>query len=152
MCSVGGSPAALVGYDAGGVALVPAIRVTCQRLGVTYEEIAGSGQADYPEIAFAGAEAVAAGKYGSAILVCGTGLGMSIAANKVRGVRAARCTDEASVVLARTNSHANVLTFGPQMVSEELAMRLVELWFGSSFSSRRSIDKIARIAAYEERR
>ena len=142
----------LIGYDAGGEPLARAVVDALERGGVHPAVVDGSGVRDYPEIAFAAGASVVEGLHESAILFCGTGLGMSIAANKVRGIRAARCSDVESVETARRNAAANVLAFGTSNVSEARASQLVQEWCRHSFDSERSRPKIARIVEYERGR
>ena len=106
----------------------------------------------YPDIAFAVAEQVAAGRFQRAILMCGTGIGMSICANKVPGVRAAQAHDTYSAERARKSNDAQVLAIGARVVGPELAKSIVKAWLESEFEPARSGPKVERIKAYEERR
>ena len=106
----------------------------------------------YPDIAFAVAEQVAAGRFQRAILMCGTGIGMSICANKVPGVRAAQAHDTYSAERARKSNDAQVLAIGARVVGPELAKSIVKAWLESEFEPARSGPKLERIKAYEERR
>jgi ribose 5-phosphate isomerase B len=106
----------------------------------------------YPDIAFAVAEQVAAGRFQRAILMCGTGIGMSICANKVPGVRAAQAHDTYSAERARKSNDAQVLALGARVVGPELAKSIVKAWLESEFEPARSGPKVERIKAYEERR
>src|SRR5262245_28105611 len=99
----------VVGFDRMGEGLADAVTSTLTAHGVAFDLANGSGDADKPAIAVDACGRVASGDLHSAILVCGTGLGMSITANKMHGIRAARCTDTYSVEKARRNSDANVL-------------------------------------------
>ena len=106
----------------------------------------------YPDIAFAVAEQVAAGRFQRAILMCGTGIGMSICANKVPGVRAAQAHDTYSAERARKSNDAQVLAIGARVVGPELAKSIVKAWLESEFEPARSGTKVERINAYEARR
>jgi ribose 5-phosphate isomerase B len=106
----------------------------------------------YPDIAFAVAEQVAAGRFQRAILMCGTGIGMSICANKVPGVRAAQAHDTYSAERARKSNDAQVLAMGARVVGPELAKSIVKAWLESEFEPARSGPKVERITAYEARR
>jgi|ERR1700680_44685 len=141
----------IVGYDIGGAPLSQAIQTAVLASGLLTCVVDGSGRDDYPDVAFRACDMLLQHAFNSAILVCGTGLGMSIAANKVDGIRAARCTDGYSVERARTNSNANVLTLGAEITTPEQAERLVRCWLQSEFSSERSQPKLAKIAAFEAR-
>jgi len=106
----------------------------------------------YPDIAFAVAEQVAAGRFQRAILMCGTGIGMSICANKVPGVRAAQAHDTYSAERARKSNDAQVLAMGARVVGPELAKSIVKAWLESEFEPARSAPKVKRIEDYEARR
>jgi ribose 5-phosphate isomerase B len=106
----------------------------------------------YPDIAFAVAEQVAAGRFQRAILMCGTGIGMSICANKVPGVRAAQAHDTYSAQRARKSNDAQVLAMGARVVGPELAKSIVKAWLESEFEPAHSAPKVKRIEDYEARR
>jgi len=109
------------------------------------------GPVDYPDVAVAVAEAVARGEHDRAILVCGTGIGMEIAANKVPGVRAALCHDVYSAGRARRSNDAQVLTMGARVIGVELAKRVVEEWLRAEFEGGRSAAKVAKLAELDRR-
>ncbi|MCX8053068.1 MAG: ribose 5-phosphate isomerase B [Armatimonadetes bacterium] len=88
---------------------------------------------DYPDIARAVAEAVVDGRFETGILICGTGVGMSIAANKVRGIRAAACSDTYSARMARAHNNANVLTMGSRVVGPGLALDIAKAFLQTEF-------------------
>jgi ribose 5-phosphate isomerase B len=104
---------------------------------------------DYPDVALAVARAVARGEHDRAILVCGTGIGMAIAANKVPGVYATVAHDPYSAAKARTSNNAQVLTLGARVVAPELARTLVEIWLRSEFGGGDSARKVGKIGAAE---
>ena len=106
----------------------------------------------YPDIAFAVAESVARGDYPRAILMCGTGIGMAISANKVPGIRAAQCHDTYSAERASRSNDAQVITLGARVVGPELAKVIVDTWLRSTFDGGRSTPKVDRIKDYEARR
>lgn len=106
---------------------------------------------DYPHVAVAAARKVAAGEADRALLVCGTGLGVAIAANKVPGVRAVTAHDSYSVERSVLSNNAQVLTFGQRVVGLELARKLAQEWLGHEFDeTSRSAGKVAEITAYEQ--
>ena len=105
----------------------------------------------YPDVAFRVAEAVAAGRFPRAILMCGTGIGMAICANKVPGVRAAQAHDTYSAERARKSNDAQVVTLGARVVGPELAKSIVKAWLDSEFEPARSGPKVEKIKAYEGR-
>lgn len=108
------------------------------------------GTTDYPHIAVAAAQRVADGKADRALLVCGTGLGVAIAANKVRGVRAVTAHDSYSVERSVLSNNAQVLCFGQRVVGLELARRLAGEWLGYTFDPGSSSGpKVAAIEAYD---
>lgn len=92
---------------------------------------------DYPEIARAVAERVISGKSNRGILICGTGIGMSIAANKVRGIRAALCGDTYSARVSRAHNNANILCLGERVIGEHLALDIVDIWLKTGFEGGR---------------
>lgn len=104
----------------------------------------------YPDVAYTVADAVAAGKYERAILVCGTGIGMSICANKVPGVRAAVCHDPFSAERARKSNNAQIMCMGERVIGPELAKYLVNIWLACDFSGGGSAPKVARINELEQ--
>jgi ribose 5-phosphate isomerase B len=107
---------------------------------------------DYPDVAAAVAGDVGAGRFDRAILVCGTGLGMAIAANKVPGVRAAAVTDPYSAERARKSNDAQILCLGGTVVGDNLAKVLVDHWLAAEFAGGQSARKIAKIDRLERSR
>jgi ribose 5-phosphate isomerase B len=105
----------------------------------------------YPDIAVKVAEAIAAGKHPRGILMCGTGIGMAITANKVPGVRAATCHDTYSAERARKSNDAQILTMGARVIGAELAKTIVDAWLKSEFEGGGSTPKVERMAAYDEK-
>jgi ribose 5-phosphate isomerase B len=125
-----------------------------QHVAATGAEVEDYGTFDatpvlYPDVAFAVAEAVAAGKHDRAILLCGTGIGMAISANKVAGIRAAQAHDTYSAGRARMSNDAQIVTIGARVIGAELAKAIVDTFLASDFQGAKSADKIARITAYE---
>jgi ribose 5-phosphate isomerase B len=106
----------------------------------------------YPDIAFAVAEQVAAGRFERGILMCGTGIGMAISANKVPGIRAAQAHDTYSAERARKSNDAQILTMGARVVGPELAKSIVRAWLDSEFEGAGSTAKVERIKEYERQR
>ncbi|NPV52376.1 MAG: ribose 5-phosphate isomerase B [Firmicutes bacterium] len=110
---------------------------------------------DYPDIGYAVAEGVASGKHDRGILICGTGIGMAITANKVAGIRAAVCHDVYSAERARKSNDAQIMTLGARVIGPELAKKLVSIWLESEFAggnSKRKVDKIMQVEARYLRR
>jgi len=106
---------------------------------------------DYPEIAGSVAEAVQKGTFNRAVLVCGTGAGMAIAANKVPGVRAVCVHDPYTAERARASNDAQIMTLGSQIVGSSLAIQLIDIWLASEFQGGRSAPKVAKICELERK-
>lgn len=104
----------------------------------------------YPDVAVKVAEAVARGEFERGILVCGTGIGMAITANKVPGIRAAVCHDPFSAERARKSNDAQIMCMGERVIGVELAKMLVDIWLSCDFSGGRSAPKVERIMEYEK--
>jgi len=103
----------------------------------------------YPDIAITVAQAVAEGKHEKGILICGTGIGMCICANKVKGIRAAVCHDMLSAQRARKSNDAQILCIGARIIAPQLGQLLVEEWLKSEFEGGNSIPKVEKIKEYE---
>lgn len=106
---------------------------------------------DYPDIAMKVAESILKGQCDRGILLCGTGLGMAIAANKVAGIRAATCHDVYSAERAQKSNDAQIITLGSRVIGPELAKSVVTAWLVSHFDGGRSTQKIAKICQLEQR-
>jgi ribose 5-phosphate isomerase B len=107
---------------------------------------------DYPDLAYVAAKSVSEKRADRAILICATGLGMSIAANKVRGVRAALCHDELSAQIARDHNDTNILCLSGDQLGEVLLRKIVEAWMTTEFSGGRHQRRVNKITAIEEGR
>lgn len=105
---------------------------------------------DYPDYAFQVGKAVSEGRVDRGILICGTGIGMCIAANKVRGVRAAPCHDSITAEMSRRHNDANVLCLSADLLGEELIERMVRIWLTTGFESGRHARRVEKIQRYEE--
>lgn len=103
----------------------------------------------YPDVARSVAEAVASGNYERGILFCGTGIGMSITANKVPGIRAAVCHDPFSTERSRKSNNAQIMCMGERVIGVELAKYLVDIWLGCEFAEGSSTAKVQRIEEIE---
>ena len=142
-----------IGCDHGGFDLKETLVAYLRNLGheVTDFGCYDKNSVDYPDYAFAVAEAVARGELERGIVICSTGIGASISANKVRGIRCALITDEYSARLTREHNDTNVIAFGAQITTLERAKGLLDIWLSVPFSHgerhQRRIDKITR---YEE--
>lgn len=142
-----------VGSDDAGYGLKELVKRYLQELGHEVEDFGAHDERPtlYPDVAFAVGGEVAAGRFSRAILVCGTGIGMAICANKVPGVRAAQAHDTYSAERARKSNDAQVLALGARVVGAELAKSIVKAWLESEFEPARSGPKLDRIREYEER-
>ena len=105
----------------------------------------------YPDVAVKVAEAVAEGKHPRGILMCGTGIGMAISANKVPGIRAANCHDTYSAQRARKSNDAQILTMGARVIGPELAKTIVDAWLASEFEGGGSTAKVERMIQYDQK-
>ena len=109
----------------------------------------GPASCDYPDMALGGAPSVASGGGDRGILLCGTGIGMSITANKVRGVRAALCHDELTAEMSRRHNNANVLCLPADLVGDELMRRVVDVWLRTDYEGGRHDRRLQKIADFE---
>jgi len=118
---------------------------------VTDLNLLGGKKADYPEIGYHLAQQVAAKKYDRGILMCGTGLGMAMIANKVEGVWAGTCHDTFSAERLKKSNDANVLTMGARVIGPELAKMIVDAWLNSEFAGGGSTPKVEQLRELEHR-
>lgn len=141
-----------IGCDHGGYALKQEVMRHLDELGLAYKDFGTYSEesCDYPIYGEAVARAVAGGECERGILICGTGIGISMAANKVKGIRAACCSDYFSAKYTRLHNDANVLCMGGRVVGPGLATELVEVFLHTEFEGgrhQRRIDKITAIEA-----
>ena len=137
-----------IGSDHGGFALKQAIMKHLEERGLAYKDYGTYSEAscDYPDFGRAVAEAVAAGEATYGIIICGTGIGISITANKVPGIRAALCGDCFSAEATRSHNDANILALGARVVGEGLALKIVDTFLDTPFSNdARHIRRIRKI-------
>lgn len=142
-----------LGADHAGVALKDQVKQRLDELGIGYTDFGttSTDSVDYPDFAVRVAHEVASGAYDRGILVCGTGIGMAIAANKVAGIRAAPVVDESSARLSRAHNDVNVLALGARVTSPEVADRIITLFLETPFDGgrhQRRLDKIAALDAH----
>lgn len=128
------------------------LKKTLDEIGVEYEDLGTDSLAsvDYPDYAQKVGEAVARGKAEQGILVCGSGIGVAIAANKIRGVRAAQAWNEETARLARQHNNANILTIGARVIPEAEIPKIIKAWFGADFEGGRHEKRIEKISALEK--
>ena len=137
-----------IGCDHGGFALKQAIMAHLQARGLEYRDFGTytAESCDYPDFGRAVAQAVASGEYERGILICGTGIGISITANKVPGIRAALCGDCFSAEATRLHNDANILALGARVVGEGLALKIVDTFLDTPFSGdERHLRRIRKI-------
>lgn len=106
---------------------------------------------DYPDFGAAVARAVASGEVDRGVLICGSGIGVSIAANKIPGARAALCWNEETTRLAREHNDANVLCFGARFIEPERAARMVRLFLETEFAGERHTQRVEKLSALDRR-
>jgi len=140
-----------LGADHAGFELKEKIKQKLAAQGITVDDRGTNSTAscDYPDFARAVAEEVAAKGADLGILVCSTGIGMSIAANKVPGIRAAKVDTEFEAERSREHNDANVLTLGANIVSEDVASKIVDKWLATPFAGGRHERRVEKIAAIE---
>lgn len=140
-----------IGCDHGGLILKPALIEFLEKNNIEYRDFGtyGAESVDYPDYALPVAEAVAGGEYDYGILICGTGIGMSIAANKVAGIRCALCHDVFSAKATRLHNDANMLAFGARVIGAGLMLEIVRAFLGTEFEGGRHVRRLEKIAAIE---
>jgi ribose 5-phosphate isomerase B len=140
-----------LGCDHRGLKLKQVIIGLLNELGHDYQDFGcySSDPVDYPDIAKQVAEAVASGKFDHGILICSSGIGMSIAANKVKGIRAALCCDIFGAELARRHNDANILCLGEDAIEPGAALDIVKVYLSSTFEGGRHLRRLEKIHSLE---
>lgn len=140
-----------IGSDHGGYALKQEIMKHLSERGIAYRDYGTYSEesCDYPDYGEAVGRAVASGECERGIVVCGTGIGISIAANKVHGVRCALCGDCFSAQMAREHNDANVLALGARVLGAGLALKIVDTFLDSAFAGGRHERRVAKLMAIE---
>lgn len=140
-----------VGSDHRGAAVKQRIVPLLQQLGHEVVDMGpeGTTSVDYPDFAFPVAQAVGSGKVDRGILICGTGIGMCIAANKVNGVRAAPCHDSITAELSRSHNDSNVMCLSGDLLGEELIERMIRIWLTTPFEAGRHARRVEKIMRFE---
>ena len=143
----------VVGSDHGGYELKEAILDLLQKKAIEYIDFGtdNSASVDYPDFAVKVAGAVSSGDAQLGILICGTGIGMSISANKFVGVRAALAHDEFTAQMAREHNNANILVMGGRVLTPDQGKKLVEIWLDSEFEGGRHQKRLDKISAIEQK-
>jgi ribose 5-phosphate isomerase B len=140
-----------LGADHAGYELKNLIKAHLAQQGFTVLDLGTNGpnSVDYPDLAQKVAEDVGSGAADRGILVCGTGIGMCISANKVHGIRAANCSNEFEVQMSREHNDANVLALGARVLTSDRAMQLVDLWLKTAFEGGRHQRRVDKMMAIE---
>src|SRR5829696_693864 len=143
-----------IAADHAGYQLKDSLKKFLDEMGVAYEDFGTSNaqSVDYPDFAKAVAEGVAGGRFDRGILVCGTGVGMAIAANKVPGVRSAPIVDTDTARLSREHNDLNVLTLGARLLPESRAREIVKTFLQTPFEGGRHLARVQKIHAIEATR
>lgn len=142
----------IIGSDHGGIHLKEVLKQHLTERGIevhdagTYTE----ESCDYPDIALQVCRAVTAGDGDRGVLVCGTGIGMSMAANKVKGIRAALCGDVFSAIMSREHNDANVICLGERVLGPGLAVCILDAWLDTEFAGGRHARRVNKIMAIEK--
>lgn len=142
-----------IGCDHGGIAIKPAVIEVLKSKNI---EIVDKGcfdesSVDYPDYALSVAQAVATGEADKGIILCGTGIGISIAANKVKGIRAAVCHDLFTAEMCARHNDANILSMGGRIVSSELAADMTRVWLDTPFDGGRHTARVGKITDIENK-
>ena len=139
--------------DHGGFELKEAVRAHLDEAGIPYIDFGthSADSVDYPDMAVPACDAVVAGQCSKALLFCGTGVGISMAANKIKGIRACCCSDSFSCEYTRRHNDANALCMGGRVVGPGLACQLVDLFLATPFEGGRHERRIEKLMALENR-
>ena len=142
-----------IGTDHGGVELKTPIKNLLESKGIEVKDfgIHNTDSVDYPDIAIPVCESVVSGECECAILVCGTGIGMSIAANKINGIRAAHVTDSFSARMTKMHNNSNVICLGGRITGPEIASDIVEAYLNAKFEGGRHANRVDKVMALENK-
>jgi ribose 5-phosphate isomerase B len=140
-----------LGTDHRGFSLRPQVLELLKRLGHEVVDVGtfSSDSVDYPDIAAAVAKKVGSGEVDRGVLVCGTGLGMCISANKFVGVRAAPCHDDLTAEMSRRHNDANIICLSADLLGEHLVDHMIELWLNTPFEGGRHARRVEKISALD---
>ena len=141
-----------LGADHGAYELKEAIKKHLDEKGIMYKDYGcfSKESVDYPKYAYIAANAVAKGDCDYGIICCTTGLGVSMAANKVKGIRAAVCTNEMLAEMTRRHNNANVICMGQNVVSEDLAMKMIDIFLSTEFEGGRHNRRVNLLTDIED--
>ena len=140
-----------LGSDHGGYNIKEAVKEYLEEIEVEYKDFGtfSTDSVDYPDVAIPVAKSIANQEYDRGILICGTGIGMSITANKFSGVRAALCHDLFSAKATREHNDSNLLTMGERVIGQGLALEIVKLWLETEFNGGRHLRRVNKINEIE---
>ena len=140
-----------IGSDHGAVELKESVKKVLADMKIEFDDVGtfGTDSVDYPDIAEKVCADVVSGKSERGIVLCGTGIGISIAANKIKGIRCALCNDVYSAKKSREHNNANVLAMGGRVLGFGVAEEIVRAWFTADFEGGRHERRINKIAAFE---
>lgn len=143
----------ILSADHAGVAIRNEIKDLLTEMNIDFVDTGceGSASVDYPDFALPAAERVAKGEFDRGILICGTGIGMSIAANKVSGIRCALTHDVYSAKLTRQHNDSNMIAMGERVIGPGLAREIAQVWLETEFESGRHANRIGKISSYEDK-
>ena len=141
-----------VASDHGGYSLKEKIKRHLEGMGINVIDFGTDGEAsvDYPDFGEAAAKAVAGGEADKGIICCGTGIGISLAANKVSGIRCAVVSDTYSAKMSRAHNNANMLSLGERVVGKGLALEIVDVWLKTEFEGGRHERRVEKIMQIEK--
>lgn len=139
--------------DHGGIHIREEIKELLEEMGLEYEDFGCDCEdsVDYPDYALPVAEKVAKGEFDRGILICGTGIGMSISANKVKGIRCALVHDMFSAKATRQHNDSNILAMGERVIGPGLAREIAKVWLTTEFEGGRHSRRIEKLTNYEEK-
>jgi len=142
-----------IGNDHGGFSLAEIIIAKFQKDGIAYKHFGAysAESCDYPDFAKPVCEAVISGECEKGILVCGTGIGMSMAANKINGIRAALCSEEYSAEMTRRHNDANILCLGARVTGDELALSIIKKFLSTEFEGGRHARRVEKVMNLESK-
>lgn len=141
-----------IACDHGGYELKLDVIRHLEEKGIVYEDFGcnSTESVDYPDYGIPAAKAVAEGKFDAAILICGTGIGMSLCANKVKGIRAAVCSDTFCARMTRAHNNANVLCMGARVIGLGVALDIVDAFLDTEFEGGRHATRVEKVMAEEK--
>jgi len=143
----------IISGDHAGMTIRNEVKTVLDELGFEYEDVGAdcTKSVDYPDYALPAAERVANGEFDRGILVCGTGIGVSISANKVKGIRCALVHDVFSAKSTREHNDSNILAMGERVIGPGLAREIARAWLTTEFDGGRHLNRINKITDYENK-